>query len=401
MRKHWLNLVASLAALCAASAGAQAEDAVKIGAVYSLTGPVAVAGQDAKRGTELAVEQINEAGGIKSLGGAKLEVVFGDSQSKAINAVSEAERLITEEKVSIILGANTSSETIPMTQVAEKHQVPQLVTIPQGAAITGRGFKWIWSATLLDPDYAGGLMDALDAVRRLDPTLTKIGVIRPDNEYGIEMEKVLKEAFAKREDVTLVGIEQYSTRAQDYSPAVLKLKAAEPDIVMQVGYFRDGVILAKTYQQLDFHPVVLGTGGASGDPKLRDEIGDLVDGQIAVTPFSDDRPVVQPVLQAFKAKFDQPLTLNSALAYQGILVLRAALEKAGSRDHDAVAKAFGEIKLMGGDVITASDFIAFDEMGRNKGRNTVLTQFQDGKPVTVWPESKATAKLLLRWFNKP
>lgn len=399
MRKFWPFIPALT--LIAWSASAQSAETVKIGAVYSLTGPVAVAGQDAKRGTELAIEQINNAGGIKSLGGAKLQVIFGDSQSKPINAVSEAERLITEEKVSIIVGANTSSETIPMTQVAEKHQVPQLVTIPQSAAITGRGFKWIWSSTLLDPDYASGLMEALDAVRKLDPKLTTVGIIRPDNEYGAEMERILKEDFAKRTDVKLVGIEQYSTRAQDYSPAVLKLQAAAPQIVMQVGYFRDGVILAKTYQQLDFHPVALGTGGASGDPKLKNEIGELVDGQIAVTPFSDDRPSVRPVLEAFEAKFHQPLTLNSALAYQGILVLRAVLEKAGSTDHEALAKAFREIKLIDGDVITASDFIAFDDSGRNRGRNTVLTQFQGGRPVTVWPENKATAKLKLRWFNKP
>jgi branched-chain amino acid transport system substrate-binding protein len=387
-------------ALGAWSAAAQAGDVVKIGAVYALTGPVAVAGQDAKRGTELAVEEINKQGGIKSLGGAKLEVVFGDSQSKPLNAVSEAERLVTEEKVSILVGANTSSETIPMTQVAEKHQVPQLVTIPQSVAITGRGFKWVWSSTLLDPDYAVGLMAALDAVRKLDPKLMTVGVIRPDNEYGGEMEKILKQDFAARHDVKLVAVEQYNTRAQDYSSAVLKLKSAAPDVVMQVGYFRDGVILAKTYQQLDFHPVLIGTGGASGDPKLKDEIGALVEGQIAVTPFSDDRPVVRPVLEAFKAKFDQPLTLNSALAYQGILVLRAVLEKAGSTDHDALAKAFREIKLTGSEVITASDFIQFDADGRNTGRNTVLTQFDDGKPVTVWPDAKAAAKLQLRRFNQ-
>ena len=381
------------------AAGAFGADSVRLGAVYPLTGRFAVAGQDCKNGAQLAVDQINAAGGIKSMGGAKLDLVVGDSQSKPINAVGEAERLITQENVALVMGSATSSESIPMTQVTEKHGIPAIDTIAQSESITGRGFKWVVSSTIVDADYAGGLMRGLDIVRKLDPALKRVAVIRPDNDYGIQMGALLAEDFKKRKDVDLLGIVEYSSKAPDLTPAVLKVKAMKPQVLIQVGYFRDGVRLAKTYEQLDMHPILIGTGGASADPKLKTEIGNLVEGQIAVTPFSDDRPVVRPVAEAYKAKFHEPLTLNSALGYQGVLVAAAALEKAESAKPAAIRKALGEIKLQGKDVITASDFIAFDANGRNEGRNTVITQFQNGNLVTIGPESKATAKPILKAFN--
>jgi branched-chain amino acid transport system substrate-binding protein len=394
------TMMLSAAIVMLGVAQAEAADPVKIGVVYALTGPFAVAGQDCKRGTELAAEEINAAGGIKSLGGAPIELVFGDTQSKPINAVSEAERLITQEKVVLLTGATTSSETIPMTQVSEKYGVPQINTLAQSAEITGRGFKWIWSTTLIDADYANGLYQALDMIHQLDPKLAKVGLINPDTEYGLEMQKLLTEGLAKRTDFTLVGNVQTSAKAQDDIQPVLKLKAAAPDIVLNVGYFRDGVLVAKALDQLDFHPVLVGTGGASSDPKLVEQIDKLVNGQFATTPFSADRPAVKPVADAFQKKFDQPLTLNSALPYQAMMVVARALETAGSTEPAAIAKALREIKLEGKDVITASDYIQFDENGRNKGRATVDTQFQNEKIVTVYPPEKATGKPVLAHFGE-
>lgn len=395
-RKLWL----CVAFLVMGAMEARAADPVRIGVVYALTGPFAAAGQDCKRGSELAADQINAAGGIKSLGGAKIELVFGDTQSKPINAVSEAERLITQEKVVMLTGATTSSETIPMTQVAEKYGVPQLNTLAQSAEITGRGFKWVWSSTLIDADYATGLFQALDMIRQLDPKLTKIGLINPDNEYGLEMQKLLTEGLAKRSDVTLVGNVQTSSKAQDDIQPVLKLKASAPDIVLNVGYFRDGVLVAKALDQLDFHPVLVGTGGAGSDPKLVEQLDKLVNGEFATTPFSADRPSVKPVAEAYQKKFDQPLTLNAALPYQAMLVVARALETAGSTAPDAIAKAMREVKLSGDDIIVASDYIQFDENGRNLGRATVNTQFQDEKIVTVYPPAKATGKPVLARFGE-
>jgi branched-chain amino acid transport system substrate-binding protein len=380
---------------------ANAADAVKIGAIYALTGPGAVAGGDGMRGTELAISELNAAGGLKNHGGAQIELVKGDSQSKPINAVGEIERLINQDKVALILGAGTSNETIPLSQVAEKYGIPHINAIPQQESLTNGSLKWTWSTTLVDGDYVTGIFRALEMVRQINPKLGKLAVLCPDNEYGIEMGKQLKAELAKRKDLTVTSFIEYGASAQDLLQPVLKVKASQPEIVVQVGYFRAGVLASKAYEQLDFHPIVIGTGGMSGDPKLRPEIGNLVSWQFAVTPFSADLPAAQKTGDAFEKKFQQPLTLNSALGYFGTMVALRALDAAKSFKPQDIADALHKVKVGKEEMITSSDYLEFDENGRNKGRDTTVTQFQGDKLVTVWPPEKATAKPVLKGFNTP
>ena len=380
---------------------ADAADTVKIGAVYALTGAGAVAGGDGMRGTELAVSEANAAGGLKNHGGALIELIKGDSQSKPVNAVGETERLINQDKVALLIGAGTSNETIPLSQVVEKYGIPHVNAIPQQESLTNGTLKWTWSTTLVDGDYVTGIFRALDMVHQVNPKLTKVAVLCPDNEYGIEMGKQLKAELAKRSDLKVTSFIDYGAAAQDLLQPVLKVKASQPDVVIQVGYFRGGVLASKAYEQLDFHPVVIGTGGMSGDPKLRPEIGNLVAWQFAVTPFSGDLPAAQKIGEAFEKKFQQPLTLNSALGYFGTMVAIRALDAAKSFKPDDIADALRKVKVGKEEMITSSDFLEFDANGRNKGRDTTVTQFQGDKLVTVWPPEKATAKPLLKGFNTP
>lgn len=398
--KRMMGFVLSAAALLSV-VNANAIDAVKVGAVYALTGPGAVAGGDGMRGTELAIAEVNSAGGLKNHGGAQIELVKGDSQSKPVNAVGETERLINQDKVALIIGAGTSNETIPLSQVAEKYGIPHINAIPQQESLSNGSLKWTWSTTLVDSDYVIGIFRALDMIHQLNPKLTKVAVLCPDNEYGIEMGKQLKVELAKRKDLTVTSFIDYGASAQDLLQPVLKVKASQPDVVVQVGYFRAGVLASKAYEQLDFHPVVIGTGGMSGDPKLRPEIGKLVAWQFAVTPFSGDLPAAQKIGAAFEKKFQQPLTLNSALGYFGAMVAIRALDSARSFKPEDVADALRKVKVAKDEMITSSDFLEFDENGRNKGRETTVTQFQGDKLVTVWPPEKATAKPVLKGFNTP
>jgi branched-chain amino acid transport system substrate-binding protein len=398
--KRMVVLLVSMAVSLSAI-NAHAAETVKIGAVYALTGPGAVAGGDGMRGTELAIAEFNAAGGLRNHDGAQIELVKGDSQSKPINAVGEAERLINQDKVVLITGAATSNETVPLSQVSEKYRVPHVNTIPQQEALTNGNLKWTWSTTLIDSDYVTGILRALDMVHQTDPKLTRIAVLCPDNDYGIEMGKQLKLELAKRGDFKVTAFIDYGFQAQDLLQPVLKLKASQPDIVIQVGYFHAGILASKAYQQLDFHPLVIGTGGMSGDPKLRPEIGDLVSWQFAVTPFSADLPAAQKVNEAFEKKFQQPLTLNSALGYFGTMVAIKALDAAKSFKPEDIADALRKTKVGKDEMITSSGYLEFNENGRNNGRDTTLTQFQGDRLVTVWPPEKATAKPVIKGFNTP
>jgi branched-chain amino acid transport system substrate-binding protein len=380
---------------------AKAAETVKIGVIYALTGPGATAGNDAMKGAELAISQVNDSGGLKDHQGARIELVKGDSQSKPINAVGEAERLINQEKVALVMGAATSNETVPLAQVTEKYGIPHINTFSQQEKMTDGSLKWSWSVTLIDSDYVTGIFRALDMLHIVDPKLTKIGVLCPDNEYGLEMGKLIKAEFGKRKDLNLISFIEYGAAAQDLLQPVLKIKASQPDIVVQVGYFRNGVLASKAYEQLDFHPVVIGTGGMSGDPKLRDEIGKLVQYQFAVTPFSADRPRAKKLGELFQQKFNQPITLNSALGYMGAAVMIKALDAAKSFKPEDIAEAMHKVRIAPDEMAMSSDYLEFDENGRNKGRNTTVTQFQGDQLVTVWPPEKATAKPIAKGFNTP
>src|SRR3546814_2204828 len=126
---------------------------------------------------------------------------------------------------------------------------------------------------------------------------------------------------------------------------------------------------------LDFHPIVVATGGMASDPKLVEQIGPLVNWQFATTPFSADRPKAKVVAAAFEKRFSMPLTLNSAIPYQGMMVIAAALEKAGSTKPDAIAKGLGSVDSKPEDVVISSNFVKFEQHGANTRPATWINQY--------------------------
>src|SRR5258708_3960271 len=159
---------------CAWLGGAAlAADPVQGGGVVALPEPFAPAGQDIRNGGALAAEMVNASGGIKSLGGAPLEIVFGDSHSTPANAASEGERVVDQSGVSILAGASTSAETIPLSNVAERKGVPMLVINGQSEEITSRGFKWLWSQGVQDKDFITAGIAALNIAQKQHPQLKR------------------------------------------------------------------------------------------------------------------------------------------------------------------------------------------------------------------------------------
>ncbi len=142
-----------------AAAAAQTAEEIRIGIVSPLTGPTAKFGQAQKNAMTMAAEDVNSAGGIKSLGGAKIKLFFGDTRGEADTGVTETERLITREKVHALIGAFQSGVGFPSSAVAEKHQVPWL-TFGTFDKITERGFKYVFRA------HANDTHQGQDAHRR-------------------------------------------------------------------------------------------------------------------------------------------------------------------------------------------------------------------------------------------
>ncbi|OYX04340.1 MAG: ABC transporter substrate-binding protein, partial [Rhizobiales bacterium 32-66-8] len=145
---------------------AQAHAAVNIGCVLPLSGGSATVGSQIKAGAQIAVDQINRDGGIKSMNGAKLNVVFGDSQSKADIGVTETERLITRENVAVLCGAFNSAVTFPATEVAERYKTPWVVLGSVKDEITERNFKYVFRINNKANFDAREQLDAMDLLAK-------------------------------------------------------------------------------------------------------------------------------------------------------------------------------------------------------------------------------------------
>src|SRR5260370_19617671 len=186
---RWVKLPAFLFAILVGTTGwvteSAAQSKVRIGVVLPLSGQFAQGGQNVKRGYDLAVEDVNRAGGIKALGGAQIELVYADNQGKQEVAIGEAERLIQQEKVAAIMGAWHSPSTIAGTQAAERHKTPWVVEVASADIILERGFKYVTRVNVKASWYGEAPVDFLDyAKSTLKMKVERVAIMYTDDEWG-------------------------------------------------------------------------------------------------------------------------------------------------------------------------------------------------------------------------
>jgi branched-chain amino acid transport system substrate-binding protein len=366
-----------------------AADPVKVGVVVALTGP----GGDIRNGAALAADMVNAEGGLKNLGSAPLEVVFGDSHSTPSSAGSEGERLIDQSGIAVLAGASSSAETIPLSVAAERKGVPMIVINGQSEEITNRGFKWLWSLGVQDKDFMSTAIAALRIAQKQVPELKRVAMVYGDNETGQAAGRAFRELMKVEKTFEIIGDVEYSARAQDFGPTVLKIKSTGAQMIVLNGAFREVVGFARAFDQYDFHPMQVTLGGGTADPKFGAQVGKSANGVFNSTSFAIDLQKVQKVAAAYLEKYKSPMSTNAAQGYQTVRTIAEVLDLAGSKSPDAIAAAIRKIKTPAERIATSSAFIEF-EGSLNKGRRALLTQWQNGKLVTVWPDDVAVGSAI-------
>ncbi|HML53470.1 MAG TPA: ABC transporter substrate-binding protein [Solidesulfovibrio magneticus] len=386
------------AALFAAPALA-ADKTVKIGNVEPLSGPSASVGVQGKQAREMAIEEINAAGGIKSLGGAKLELVYADSKSDPTVGVTETERLINTEKVNLLTGCWNSAVTYPATQVAERYGIPFVVPVAVRDTITERGFKNVFRIAAKDSWWVRDQFRFLkDMQEETGVKLQKIAFVFENGDWGTGFAEKWRE-LAKKDGYEIVLDEPYPSTATDLTPVVTKLKAAKPDIVMLVSNAADAILLTNTMAEMQVKPkVVLASGGGHADPKFLENTDTNALGIFDEVEWNTDvnKPAAKPANEKFKKKYGYDLTGESVDAYVAMYVIADALERAASTDPAKIREALAATNLTTGPgMIVSYDGVQFDETGQNKNAGIVIVQVAnvDGKPerVTVWPKAARRA----------
>jgi branched-chain amino acid transport system substrate-binding protein len=374
---------------------------VKIGNILPLSGPAASVGIQNQKAIELATEYINKAGGIKSLGGAKIVNIFTDSKGDPTVGAGAAEQLINSDKVCVISGAWNSAVTYPSTQVAERYEVPFVVPVSVADRITERGFKYTFRIAAKDSWWARDQFRFLEDMKKAHGTkLETVAFVYENGAWGNGMAKQWK-VFAKQYNYKVVLNEPYSSTASDLTPVAMKIKNAKPDVVLLTSNAADAILLTNTMAAMKVKAkAIIGTGGGHADPMFRKKTAKNCENMFDVVEWETDlgRPEVLKLNAEFKKLNGYDLAGESVDAFASVYVIADALERAKSTDprkiRDSLASTnlcVGKDKL--GIKLLSYDCIHFDMSGQNVYAGVTMVQYREimgnMERVTIWPISVA------------
>jgi branched-chain amino acid transport system substrate-binding protein len=397
--KKLLRGLAGLLALAAASGGtALAAPEVKIGSILPLSGASAPQGAQARRAQELAVEEINAAGGIKALGGAQIKLIFADSQTKPQVAVAEAERLLTQEGVAFLMGAYNSGVTLPASEVAERYKKVWFAPVSSDISITRRGFKYIFRmAENSEMRVQAQINYIAELQKKFGTKLTRFALVYENNTYG-QGNAEAQRRLVKEMGWQVVLDEAFDPKAADVSPVIAKVKAANPDVVILANSYMPSTIqMAKGFKEQKVKPkAFVATSASHTDPDYIANVGDIALGVFDVSGWEPDvnRPYAHETAQKFQARFGIPMNNETAKEYVGLYVVKDVLERAKSLDSEAIRQAFVDSKITTGIPQMYNKVVHFDKTGTFPDLSSmVMVQFQkvNGKieRVTILPEDSA------------
>jgi branched-chain amino acid transport system substrate-binding protein len=373
---------------------AEEVEVIKVGGLYPLTGTDAINGENMKTGHDLAIREINDAGGIKCLGGAKLEMVYGDSQSKSEAGNAETERLITDEGVIAVMGAFHSHVVLPASEITEKYEVPFIIPNSLAGAITERGLKYVFQTIPTLEQWA------FDDAKFAAENGAKTGVIAVMNiAFGEETQQAW-EAGLPANGIEILDSISYQFGASDLSDTILKIKASDPDVLFLLANTADAILLTRQMQELDYYPKmgIINLGGGFADPSYIGTVGPDAAQGIFLT--ADWTPKINlPGAEEFATYFESEMGLLPTGAinttYASTWLLADALEKACSTDPKKLAEVLRTTTFQPGEG-TKWAFqwpeVSFQEDGKLEQARTVIAQWQNGEQVTVWPSELAVAE---------
>jgi len=381
------------------SGAAAADNVVRVGNIIPLSGPSASVGQQGKNAREMAVEEINAGGGIKSLGGAKLEMLYADSESKPEKGVAEAERLINTEKVHVLTGCWNSAVTYPTTAVAERYGVPFIVPVSVADKITEQGFKTVFRIAAKDSWWTRDQFAFLkDLEKEFEAEVKKLAFIYENGDWGKGFAGQWQK-LAKEGGYEVVLDEPYPSTATDLSPVVQKIRRARPDVLMLVSNAADAILLTNTLAEYKVKlKAIIASGGGHADPSFIEATGNNSQYIFDIVEWETDvnKPGAKETNEKYRAKFGYNLTGEAVDAYLAMYVLADGLERAGSLDPAKIREALAQTNYRSGPgMIVGYDAVEFDQTGQNKHAALVMVQINDVgngmERISVWPAAARRA----------
>jgi branched-chain amino acid transport system substrate-binding protein len=383
---------------------ATAQDA-RVGVLMPTSGTAAKSGQETLAAVRLAVDIINNkydidlplarTEGLPNHGGAKIQMFTEDHGGRPERGRAIAERMITQDKVHILQGAFHSSVASPSSQVAEKMGIPYVTGTSESPALTARGFKTFFSVTPTANDIARDFFSFLSEVsKEKGVSLNKVSVIHVNDVWGTGLAKAAI-AIYKNYGFTDFSEIAYPPTIADMKSEILKLKSANPDVLLQASFDADAILAVRTYQALKFEPkAILAMGASFASPTFIEALGKNADYNFSHTKFHSDliktRPAVGQVNDEYQKRTGKPIWDAPARAFTGMMVVADILNRAKSFAPEDILAAARATNIKGADTIMPYRGVRFNDKGQNELANGLITQIQGGTHYPVWPKAIAS-----------
>ncbi len=392
-------------ALAAGPAWAQVKE-VKVAVIAPMSGPWARQGELMKKGADIAIEDINRAGGIKSMGGAQMRLVVIDAGDSAEKAKNAAQRMVAQETDIVgASGAWLSTFTLAVSEVTERADLP-LLTLSYSDAITSRGFKYVFQTSPTGGAQAESALPALLEMAKLatGKPLKSVGLVMDNTAAPVSFSKPMREGGFEKLNLKLTVDETFTPPLADATSVVQKVRNARPDVLLLLptSVPDDKLILEKLSEMglgRGRLPIV-SNGAHMGAPEMLRLVGkDLMEGVMTIVANWGAKGQ-EKLIADFKKRTGEPwMTQDSISTYGDMWIYKEALEKAGVADRKKVAEAIREMDTTTGPAhFYPGGRLKFDERGRRVGAALIIVQWQKGEPVVVYPPASALAKPI--WSKK-
>jgi branched-chain amino acid transport system substrate-binding protein len=406
-RRNVLLGAAATTALMPIIARAEAAE-IAIGIIYPFSGASAQMGADAQKGYETALDIINNSydfdlplakgAGLPGLGGAKIRLVYADHQADPQKGRAEAERLITQEKVSAIIGTYQSAVAVTVSQTCERYQIPFISADNSSPSLHTRGLKFFFRAAPHDEMFSTAMFDFLDSMKKKGTKIETLALFHEDTIFGTDSANA-QTKLANQRGYKIVADIKYRANSPSLSAEVQQLKVANADVLMPSSYTTDGILLVKTMAELGYKPnAIVAQAAGFSEQTLYDAVGDKLEGAITRGSFSLDlaakRPMVGKINDMFKAKSGKDLNDNTSREFMALIVMADAINRAKSTDGDKIREALVATDIPGEQTIMPWKRVKFDDMGQNNDADPVLLQYVGKKFVTIFPPQAAVAEAL-------
>lgn len=381
MKRTFCLLGTALALGATFAAPAAAQESVRIGIALSQTGNLADSAKHYFNGVELWRDQVNARGGLL---GRKVEFVVYDDRSDAATSARLYERLITSDKVDLLISTIGSAQTATATAVAEKNKRVMINGGGASEAIHQRGFKYIFQTAARISAYVDGI----------DPLMSKHGIktmafVSRDYAAARDMEKAIK-AQAEKNKVQVVMSEYFPSGNVDFSSQIARARQQKPDLWVSVGYPNEAIEMTRQFRASNFMPKAFVHNGVSQEDFVK-ATGKDAEAAIGMSLYEPSLKTTgnAEFVKAFAEKYKYEPGYYSSFGYVAVTVLEAAVKKAGSIDQEKLREVLTTLKM---DTVMGKHEVD-PATGMQIGIKGLLVQVLNGKREIVWPEELKSVDL--------